>query len=49
MVFVLLISCMYLKLTILLPDWKVESKRMDITFLESPKTLRVPCPSQTYL
>ena len=32
MVFTLLISCIYLQLTILLPNWKVKGEKMEITF-----------------
>ena len=33
MVFLLMMSGMYLKLTILLPNWKVDGKKMGITFV----------------
>ena len=35
---------MYSKLTILLPGWKVDSKKMDITFVENSQTLSIPYP-----
>ena len=39
MAFMLLISCMYLKLTILLPSWEVGNKKMDITFVGNSQNI----------
>ena len=47
MLFTLLILCMYLKLTTLLPNWKVDSKKIEGTF--DGNSQNIPCPYQTYL
>ena len=39
MVVILLISCMYLKLTILLLNWKGDSKKMNITFARNSQNI----------
>ena len=44
LVFMLLISCMYLKLTILLPSWKVDNKKMDITFARNSQYIACTMP-----